>query len=199
MFREMQSKARIRRKQQGGGKPIIATEFGEHRVVAVGNKFFMEKPNGTFVDFLFKYLVTTMGKEWCDAELAKLYSDRHTLMQWHEDVRRYQVSTSSGGAKVVNAEMTGAVAAFVGLAHALYRLEHNAKMQARLVQHLKTPDLFQGAYYEAMVASIFVTADFEIAPEDESEGNAKHCEFSARSRMSGQIYHVNDLRVQGRH
>lgn len=191
MFREMQSKDRIRRTQQGGGKPIISTEFGKHRVVAVGNKVFFDKQNGTFVDFLLKYMATTLGKEWCDAELAKPYSERHTLMQWHEDVRRYQVSTSTGAVgKVINAEMTGAVAAFVGLAHALYRLEHNAKMQERLIKHLKTPDLFQGAYYEAMVASIVVTADFEITPEDETDGNTKHCEFAARSRATGQTFHV---------
>lgn len=186
----MRSDERVRQQQQGGGRPIIATNWQGHRIVAVGNKMFVEKPNGTFVDFLLKYLVTHLGKEWCDAELKKPYSDRHTLMQWHEDVARYQTSTGAGSGKVVNADMNGAVAAYLGLAHAMYRLEHNAAIQARLLKHLKTPDLFQGAYYEAMVASIFVTANFTLEQEDETDGSTKHCEFAARSGATGTTYHV---------
>ncbi len=189
-FREMQSNEHVRQQQQGGGHPIIAENFQGHRIVAVGNKLFIEKPGGTFVDFLLKYLVTHLDKDWCDAELKKPYNERHTLLQWHEDVARYQISMGAGSGKVVNADMNGAVAAYLGLAHAMYRLEHNASIQARLLNHLKTPDLFQGAYYEAMVASIFVTANFTLEQEDETDGTTKHCEFVARSSTTATTYHV---------
>ncbi|RYY86096.1 MAG: hypothetical protein EOO15_15350 [Chitinophagaceae bacterium] len=181
---------RIRRREQGGGRPIVTTDTGKHRMVAVRNKVYFLPLGGTFADFLFQYIIGVIGEEWANAELQKTYAERHTLMQWSEDVSHYRRSTGNGGGGVVSAEMNGVTAAYLGLAHALYRLDHNVALQDRLVHHLKTPDLFQGAYYECMVASVLIEADFELELEDETDGSEKHCEFSARSRASGKKYWV---------
>jgi hypothetical protein len=76
------------------------------------------------------------------------------------------------------------------LAYSLYLLHHNVELQSRLVNRLKNPGTFQGAYYELIVANILIRAGFDLTLEDETDGDSKHCEFAAVSKRTGRKYWV---------
>jgi hypothetical protein len=111
-------------------------------------------------------------------------------MRWYDAVCHYQQRTIREPGKVHTAPMTGATAAYFGLAYSLYLLAHNVALQEKLIARLKNPDQFQGAYYETLVAAWFILAGFELRLEDESDSTDSHCEFTARSKTSGKSYSV---------
>jgi hypothetical protein len=175
--------------QQGLGRPIISCEFKGHRVVAVKNMIHHSPNWKTFHDFLFDYIKTTLGGEWGNAELAKPYEERHPILQWYHALCLVQQEAEFGDGKVRSAPITGAVAAYLGLAYNLYLLAHNAEAQARLIARLKNLRQFHGAYYETFVAAAFIKAGFTIELEDEEDGSTSHCEFTA-IHPSGRRYSV---------
>lgn len=181
---------RIRQTQQGLGRPIIGAKVKDHQIVAVGNTIYWSKTWKTFPDFLADYIKRKIGSGWGNAEIAKPLADRHPLMQWYDAYCRYQEQTIKTPGEVHSADTTGVVACYLGVAYALYLLDHNAELQARLINRLKNPGNFQGAYYELIVASILIRAGFTLTLEDETDPAAKHCEFAAISKTTGKRYWV---------
>jgi SEC-C motif len=181
---------RIRQTQQGLGRPIIAAKMNDYQMVAVGNTVHWSKTWKTFPDFLADYMKRKLGPEWGNAEIAKPLAERHTLTQWYDAFCRYQQRTIKTPGEVHSAEVTGVVACYLGVAYALYLLDHNAELQQRLINRLKNPGNFQGAYYELMVASILIRAGFTLTLEDEADPASKHCEFAAVSKTTGKRYWV---------
>jgi hypothetical protein len=90
--------------------------------------------------------------------------------------------------------MTGADAFVLDLAYNLYLLEHNARVQATLLERLKNPDQFYGSYYETTVAGILIKAGYNIDFENESDVTRTHCEFSAISGHTGRKFSVEAKR-----
>jgi hypothetical protein len=86
--------------------------------------------------------------------------------------------------------MTGAIAAYLGLAYNLYLLGHNVGIQNVLVKRLKDRDKFQGASYEAFVAALFIKAGFDLEFENEADGSTSHCEFTATFKPTGNKFSV---------
>ena len=185
-----QAKEATRIKQQGLGRPIVSTEFQGHRFVAVKDKLHYSKKWKFFTDFLADYIRLTLGGDWGNAELKKPFEDRHPLMQWYDGYCRYQEQTIKTPGEVHSADIIGVVACYLGVAYALYLLDHNAALQTRLINRLKNPSNFQGAYYELIVASILIRAGFTLTLEDETDPAAKHCEFAAVSKTTGKRYWV---------
>jgi hypothetical protein len=181
---------RIRQTQQGLGRSIIAAKFNDHQMVAVGKTIYWSKTWKTFPDFLADYIKRKVGMEWGNAEIAKPAAERHPLMKWYDAYCRYQARTIKAPSEVHSADVTGLVACYLGVAYALYLLDHNAELQSRLVNRLKNPGNFQGAYYELIVASILIRAGFALTLEDESDPLTKHCEFAATSKATGKRYWV---------
>lgn len=181
---------RIRQIQQGLGRPIIAAKMGDHQVVAVGNTVHWSKTWKTFPDFLGDYIKKKIDPAWGNAEIAKPLAQRHPLVQWYDAYCRYQQKTVKIPGELYSADVTGVVACYLGVAYALYLLDHNVDLQARLLNRLKDPGNFQGAYYELVVASILIRAGFTLTLEDEADPNAKHCEFAAVSKTTGKRYWV---------
>lgn len=190
MMRQHEAQEEIRRVQQGLGRPIISNMFNEHRIVAVGNTVHWSKVWKTFPDFLNDYIKKTLGSEWGNAELKKPLAQRHPIMQWYDAYARYQQETVKERGQVTSAKVTGAVACYLGLAYSLYLISHNVELQARLVKRLLDPAQFQGAYYELIVANTLIRAGFTLELEDETDGESKHCEFSAVSSATGKKYWV---------
>lgn len=184
------AKERIRQEQQGLGKPIIAGRLNDHQIVAVGKTVHWSAKAKTFPDFLGEYIKRVLGSDWGNAELAKPFEQRHTLLQWYDAYCRYQTATIKTPGEVSSAEMTGVVACYLGTAYSLYLLDHNVELQARLVRRLKHPKDFQGAYYELIVANALIRAGFKLTLEDETDSSAKHCEFAAVSQSTGKKYWV---------
>jgi len=184
------AKELIREQQQGLGKPIIATKFKDQQVVAVGNKIYFSPSWKTFPDFLSGYLKRTMGEDWGNAEIQKKFADRHPLLQWYDHYCKLQQKYLDEPGKIKSMPPTGVVYCYLGVAYNLYLLEHNVELQQRYIQRLKDINNFQGAYYELIVANCLIRAGFELALEDESDEQTKHCEFSAISKKTSKKYWV---------
>jgi len=190
MMRHHAAQEEIRRIQQGLGKPIISNMLKDHRVVAVGNTVYWSSNWRTFPDFLNTYIKKVLGSDWGNAELKKPLAERHSIMQWYDAYTRYQHETIKEKGVVTSAKITGVVACYLGLAYSLYLIAHNVELQARLVKRLLNREQFQGAYYELIVANTLIRAGFTLELEDETDGDSKHCEFSAVSQTTQKKYWV---------
>lgn len=180
----------IREQQQGLGKPIIATKFKDQQVVAVGNTVYISPKWKTFLDFLSHYIKKTIGEEWGNLEIKKIFEDRHPLLQWYDKCCKLQGESLDGSGKVQSIPATGAVYCYYGIAYNLYLLKHNVELQQRYIERLKDINNFQGAYYELIVANCLIRSGFELELEDETDEQTKHCEFSAVSKKTEKKYWV---------
>ncbi len=180
----------IRKQQQGLGKPIIATKFKDQQVVAVGNTVYISPKWKTFLDFLSHYIKKTIGEEWGNSEIKKIFEERHPLLQWYDICCKLQGESLDGSGKVQSIPATGAVYCYYGVAYNLYLLKHNVELQQRYIERLKDINNFQGAYYELIVANCLILSGFDLELEDETDEQTKHCEFSAVSKKTGKKYWV---------
>ena len=180
----------IREQQQGLGKPIIATKVKDQQVVVVGNTLLSSPKWKTFTDFLSDYLKITMGEEWDNSEIKKIFEDRHPILQWHDKCCKIQQEHFVASDKIQSITATGVVYCYFGVAYNLYLLKHNVELQQRYIDRLKDINNFQGAYYELIVANCLIRSGFELELEDETDEQTKHCEFSAVSKKTGKKYWV---------
>jgi len=190
MFKELEAKEQNRIQQQGHGKPIISTDFNDHKMVAVGNTVHFSKKWTYFPDFLMDYIKKKLGGEWGNEEIKKPFEERHPLIQWYHQLCMFQSKLEKDENGHYNSDANGLIHCYLGLAYNLYLLDHNVELQARYIKRLKRSDQFQGAYYELIVASCMIRAGFELELEDETDLTQKHCEFSARSKQTGKKFWV---------
>lgn len=186
----MQARQLQREKQQGLGRPIISESFQGYRIVAVGNRLHYSKKWLTFHDFLFEYLPSVMGREWGASELKKPKSDRHPLFVLYAAVTELKRKHGGKSSAIQSAPMTGAAAAYLGLAYHLYLLAHNATLQEFLLKRLRIAGQFWPALYETFVAASFIKAGFTLTLEDETDTSMSHCEFVAKHRGTGKSFSV---------
>lgn len=186
-----------RREQQGLGKPIISTQFQDHRVVAVGRTIHFSKKWKTFHDFLNDYPKIVLGKDWWMSEVGKPPEERHRILTWavrgSEQINAYMEQKGPG----VSQPITGAIGAYVRFAYNLYGLKHSVEVQKLLIDRIKCPENFPGALYEVRVAAALLRAGFNIQPQDETDRRTTHVEFIATYAASGATYTVEAKRREG--
>jgi hypothetical protein len=187
----------IREQQQGLGRPIISTFSDGYRLVAVGNKLYWSKTWKTFHDFLFYYIKKIIGEEWGNNEISKPYEERHPILQWYDQICKYQRIFIKEPGKVASAPMLGYVEAYMHLSYNLYLIAHNTenndfndKVQKKLVTDLKRLESFPGAYYESYVYAFLVRSGFEIKFEDQTGKLGKRCECVIYKNENGNKYTV---------
>lgn len=180
-----------RRRQQGEGRPIISAKAFGQRFIAVKSRLLHSGNWLTVPDFLGDYIKTAMGADWGNAELAKPSEQRHPIIKWYqalcEEQKRAKAAT---GDKVFSTPKTGAIAAYLHLAYDLFTLEHNAELQAKMIERLRLADNFEGARYEVFVAAMLIRAGFDIEFENEDDRSRSHCEFTATYRRTGKKFSV---------
>ena len=77
------------------------------------------------------------------------------------------------------------------MAYNLYLIAHNVHdIETRLIERLKNPENFKGAFYETRVAAELVKAGFELEYEDEGDKSTTHCEFTATSLRTKRKFSV---------
>jgi hypothetical protein len=76
--------------------------------------------------------------------------------------------------------------AYLTFAYDLYVVEHNARLDGRLLERLKLADQFQGARHELFAEATCLRAGFEIEHEDETDPSRRHAEFTATHTATGQ-------------
>lgn len=81
---------------------------------------------------------------------------------------------------------TGEVQALLLFAYDCYCLQIVNKLPEHLIVRLKNYKGFQGARYEVAVAAIIARAGFEITFLDKEMKSARHCEFIAMHKRTGQ-------------
>lgn len=179
-------------KQQGHGKKIISTDAHGTRFIAVNNNVYYSKKWKTFSDFLGHYIKIKIGSEWGNNEIKNKPDDmRHHILVWYQKICLLQQKHCQEEGLVYQAPLTGAVKAYYGLAYDLYCLEHNVELQQTLIARLKNADQnFYGVRYEIAVAAIMIRAGFTIEFEDESDRSKTHCEFTAKSKLTGKCFSV---------
>jgi hypothetical protein len=190
MSRAAQAHRIQRERQQGLGRPIISAEINGTRFVAIKDRLASSQNWKTFHDFLKDYLILILGREWVNEELKKPLAERHLVLRWYHHLCLHQWKFVTTPGEVYTASMTGAAAAYLGLAYDLYELDHNAELQERLVARLKNSDGFPGARYESFVAANMIRAGFELEFENEQDGSTTHCEFTATSKVTGRKFSV---------
>ena len=189
-FDRAEIEEKIRKAQQGEGRPLISADFADHKLIAVGNTLHYSKSWKTFADFLLDYIKKILGPEWGDQEIKKDKKDRHSIILWYQNLCLFQAKQLKGVDGLYEAEMNGAAICYLGLAYNLFLIKHNVKLQEILIARLKDHQQFQGAYYELIVANCLIRAGFDLALEDETDLSTKHCEFSATSSESGEKYWI---------
>jgi hypothetical protein len=168
----------------GKGKPIISTEFKDMRLVAVGNELHWAPKDNTkyFPDFLGKYLKGVLDPSWGNAEIKKPLTERHQILKWYDSLCRYEATIPRQPDGSFQAKPTGSMLAWYRLGYDLYQIKHNAALQKKIIGRLRDKAFFQGARFELCVTAAMITADFEIAYEDETDGTRKHAEFIAKHK-----------------
>lgn len=190
LLRLKQTQEIQRQQQQGFGKPIISTLSNGIRFIAVGDKIFRSAKWKSFHDFLQDYIKSLIDNRWADNELKKPHTERHPLMIWYEMTVRHNNQHLREPGTVVTIPITGAGAAYLGLAYNLYLVAHNVKVQETLLKRLVKKDQFYGAFYEAFVVGILIRAGFEIEFEDETDSTTSHCELTATFPKTGKKFSV---------
>jgi hypothetical protein len=174
----------------GHVRPCIHTDNWGKKIVAVGKRIeFLE--NCKFIpDFLLKYIPTLFGKEWWDAEVAKPEAQRHPVFQWRTGCLLHrQTGHREADGKLVVA-YDGNSAAYLSLAFSLFAIEDNGRLDDLLLRRLKHPDQFQGAWHEVFVEATSLRAGFTIEREDERDPAARHAEFTATHKATGEKFSV---------
>jgi len=181
--------AAARERAHGKGKPIITTEFGEWRFVAVGNELHYSRKDKTrvFPDFLGNYLRGLLGTEWGTAELAKLLEARHQILKWYDSICRYQRTLKPGADGIYRQPGSGAMLCWFRLAYDFYLIKHNAELQKRLLDRVRSKEHFQGARFELCVSASMIVAGFRIDFEDETDNTRRHAEFVAKNQTGLEI------------
>ena len=178
--------------QFGLGRPPISLELNDYKLVAVGPELHWSKKWKTFPDFLMDYFKKIMGSAWGLAELAKPREDWHLLFSWYAMTCEYQKKVITTPGQPTSSPMTGAACGILWLTYGLYLLRHNAEIQLRLLQRLRTRDPVQifGALHEVIIAAAMIRAGFELELENEADGSKTHCEFTATSKITGKRFSI---------
>ena len=144
----------------------------------------------TFHQFLIVLLVTTLGQDWVNSQKALPLEKRHVILNWVENFKALSLNSPLRLNEGVYAA-SGPMNAALFLAFDLYLLQLVNKLPDSLVERLRDPLSFQGARYEAAIASIFARAGFQVEWFDNKGPNqSKHCEFIAAHKDTGTLIHV---------
>ena len=187
-FRQVEAARVQREKQQGLGRGIVSATLHDHRIVAVGNTVYTSKEWKTFHDFLRHFLIEQLGRDWFRTEHSKgNISERLPIVRWYDQAMDDTRRLCKKVGEVYVGPMTGAQRAFINLAYNLYLIAHHANpsesaaLVASFTQRLKSErtDAFVGKLFETYAAATFLKAGFQIAYENETDGNTSHVEFVA--------------------
>ena len=133
-----------------------------------------------FPDFLTRYVKGVLLPSWYETERAKPADKRHQIIKWYESMCRYERQQKRDADGAYRRVPSGAMLSWYRLAYDLYLIKHNAQLQKRILDRLRSKDHFQGARFELCVTASMVVAGFQIDFEDESDMSKKHPEFVAK-------------------
>jgi len=187
MIQERQQKEKQRVSKYGDTRPIIHTKVGKKRYVAIGSLMLGSERWETFPDFLFDYLLHSLGKDWYDEEYSKSREDMHPIMGWRHDITEFQDMQTLNKDGLFEAVPSGPYKAFITLAYDLYLMAHHSVLHDSFIPRLRNKDQFQGTRYEIFVAATLIRLGYHLERDDAFVEGQKNVEFLATDKISGQI------------
>jgi hypothetical protein len=175
-------------KRYGHVRPCISTDNWGKKFIAAGRRVLYSEKWKFIPDFLLDYVPGLFGKDWWDAEVAKPEGERHQVFQWRTGSLRHRdaAQADADGKRAVQPD--GNSAAYLSLAFNLFAIEDNGRLDDVLLQRLKHPDQFQGAWHEVFVEATCLRAGFAIEREDERDRATRHAEFPPRTKSQGKDF-----------
>ena len=134
-FVEHQRREQERISRLGQVRPEISADFQGYKFVAVGSRL-MYMPSDRckfFTDVLIAYVPQLFGREWFEQEVAKPMDERHPVMQWRVKGMNFMNAQPPLPDGTYGATPTGPLLAYLTFAYDLYIVEHNARLDARLL------------------------------------------------------------------
>ncbi|MBM2824014.1 MAG: hypothetical protein HW413_2760 [Thermoleophilia bacterium] len=160
---------------------------------AIGSRVYPDRPpNETFHEFLLHVLRGALGEEWRAAQAALPEDDQHFVFRSFEkdaEWKRVMMTPENVvGEGQWAADPSGWSQYLLSLAWDVASLVHTSNLPDALVARLRDPVEYQGARYEIAIAAVLARLDCEIRflDEDEELRGARHVEFIATHRASGQ-------------
>jgi hypothetical protein len=187
-FAEHQQREQERISRLGQVRPEITGDFQGYKFVAIGSRL-MYMPSDRckfFADVLLAYVPQLFGRDWFEQEVRNPPDKRHPAMQWRVKGMNFMKSRPKLPDGTYAATLTGPLLAYLTFAYDLYVVEHNARLDSRLLERLKQADQFQGARHELFAEATCLRAGFEIEHEDETDQSRRHAEFTATHKATGQ-------------
>jgi hypothetical protein len=171
----------------GQVRPEIAMDFHGYRFVAIGSKMIYMPADRCkfFTDVLIAYVPQLFGRDWFNQEIAKPRDERHPAMQWRVKGMTFMNAQPKLADGSYGAFPTGPLLAYLTLAYDLYIVDHNGRLDARLLSRLKHKDQFQGARHELFAEATCLRAGFQIEHENEADPSSRHAEFTAIHKATG--------------
>jgi len=187
-FQQTQLLEKERVKKFGQVRPEISGDFHGYKFVAVGSKLIYLPSDKCkfFTDLLIAYVPQTFGRYWFTQEIEKPADEQYPVMQWRVKGMTFMNAQPPLADGIYSATPTGPLLAYLTFAYDLYIVEHNAKLDPRLMERLKRADQFQGARHELFAEATCLRGGFDIQHEDESDGSRRHVEFTATHKITGQ-------------
>jgi hypothetical protein len=187
-----------RRALHGEGTPILSAVVNGVRAVAVGNRITSIPDGVAFHEFLHRFLEAELTSGWGMAEMQKPEGERHQLIRWR-DIHFKAVQRAPGASETQGfwVPIIGASLAWFRLAYDLYLIQHNAELEAEILDRIRYGD-FQAARYELAVAAAFSNAQFDIAYADKRDRTKKRAELVATHRVTGHRFAV-EAKAKQRH
>lgn len=167
----------VRRYQQGFGRPIISVQMNGFRLVAVGKTIKWSRGWRFFTDFLLDHLKDTIGRPW--AIQAQREGKTHPIFDWLSTMTDIAAKKRSEAKGPFRSDCKGHLGALWRLGYALYLIEHNDVLDARIVKRLRSPVSFRPTFHETQIASAFAVAGFNIRMAEIGRTSASTPEFWA--------------------
>lgn len=188
-FQEINTKRHAYEVAYGKSKPIISTEFNDHRIVAVGNELHYAKKETAkyFTDFLTNYIGAKLGTDWGNSEIAKKIEERHQVLKWYDSMCHFQAKQKPQEDGTYKTTANGSMLSWYRLAYDLYLIKHNSILQEKIINRLKNKQQFQGARFELCVTGSMIVSGYEINFENEEDTSRKHAEFLAKDNSGLEI------------
>jgi len=172
--------------QHGHIRPPRVARIDRRVYSVLEGKIYRQVQQGTynFMNAIHDHALHFFGTAYLEEEEKKPFDQRNIAIQWMHSYVDHKQELERQGKKAEIEGQVGVAAAWFRFAFDLFTIRDNSKLKTHLKKRLIVKDSFQSARYELLVASVCITAGFDIDFEDETDNSCLHPEFIATDRYS---------------
>lgn len=162
--------------------------FHEYRIRCVGNKIYHRPPSETFHDFLERFAIDILDRDWFDTQRGMSTERQHIVVRFAIEYNR---AKRDGSIIDVRQELDGNMSGIPSgrnlywllFCFDLFRLKSKNLLTSDLIDRLKNNQYFEGARYELAVMVVLLSANCDVKWIDVS--TEKTCDIEAIHKNSG--------------